>query len=464
MSVFSRSFLFVITLFGLLTFSSLNAFAFSTDSPVYDDHCSVIVRDYNSLVSSTEDTDNWNMITFKMYGHLSIVHDGKVIEGDGAFYQTIISNQPFKFKDGVLYGYDNVGTYAIKAVDGYVENYYYHDFSLPNTSGSNASIVVSQPGLTTSVVAYNLPLGFTSDSDTFDYELPINYDINDLNSYPVGSFHVITPVDDIRTSDDYVDFVFGAKMPCATQAFDTLFDINGYNPDLNPRILAKVTKHMKESFKYSVTSSSDNKSYSSGWRGYDGRNTYFEVQFGSPPSEWPLRDGYNMLIKTRIYVGPLTGRLDFKFTEEFFENINYLTPELDSDIPLNFDFTSHTCKLVLNRSTYVDTNMDGIDDNDGSVIPPKDADSEEEITDENLWSKIKHMVLGFPDFVNDLYHDFINMMNNVITMVNSINSKSFELINGFMKFFDFLPSPLPQIIWTALGGLIFFAFVSWVRR
>lgn len=317
-------------------------------------------------------------------------------------------------------------------------------------------------GCPISNIRYHCPDGIENPGEGWFDDIMGNVDIDDVNTYPVGMFNVMSPKDSIRTAGDYVDFVFGAKMPFYISDLDSVlgtYDDYKYNN----KIRQKVIEHLRDSFKYSVTCG--NKSYSCNWTGYDNRNTLFEVQFGSNPSDWASDGSYNVLIKTRIYVGSMVGKLSFKFTDEFFERVNYLSPDLSDDFfPFKAEYGSYSCKLELERTTYTDTNMDGIDDNDGSVIPPKDLEGDEDISDENLWAKIKRMVLGFPDFVSDLYEDFINMINNVIAMVNSINSKSFELITGFMKFFDFLPSPLPQIIWTALGGLIFFSFVSWVRR
>ena len=339
----------------------------------------------------------------------------------------------------------------------------------------------------------NLPLGFvdSTSNQVFSDFLPVqNYDISDLNSYPINSINVTSPVSEsnIKTNGRFVSVAIKGKI-----GIDCTDDIAVTKEDLG--------KLIRNNFRYSFKSdkeSFDNLSYfgpvvedvngsvpsnddivdilqilGSDYPIVKGEsiklkplNDNWTIGVSGNVKDWTNKKYYNFIINTALYVGENDGdytyKLNFKVPVGFGMNITYKTITVD---------------YKLSRGSYVDDDFNGIDDNTNEIIPAEEI----EIINPSTSTPFLPSDDGLDDglqvvsILKDIYKDFCNGVNGaanilksffsvVNSTVQSVVNYSEEMVISFSNIFGFMPSPVPQLITMSLAIMIFVSVLGFIKK
>lgn len=331
------------------------------------------------------------------------------------------------------------------------------------------------------VLYYNFPSGLNvvNNADTnFFPESLVEYDKNDLNSYPYDTINVTSPVDNIKTNNKYYPFVFRGKIK---------LDDNNIEESVTPQI---ISKFIRKKFKYDFSNSDE--SYTSlsslgvfeidkGDSSYndfilidkilDGKITFHNESYpvdcvddfvcgvSGNYSSWNSKGYYNFIINTSIYVGDNISTNNYKF---------YFT------VPYKFNgiFSYKTIEVdyQLDKNLYIDDNLDGVDDSTGEIIPSTatvstvDPPVDDGIDDG--WEVVQNQNSIFSSFINEinsLSYSFRSFVTTTSTTIKVTVESTGDLLKDVKKWFDFFPSPVPQMIVGGLSLMIFVSIVGFIR-
>lgn len=343
-----------------------------------------------------------------------------------------------------------------------------------------------------SVLYYNFPSGLNiiNNADTsFFPESLIEYDKNDLKSYPIDTINVTSPVSEsnIKTNGRFVNVAIKGKI-----GIDCTDDIAVTKEDLG--------KLIRNNFRYSFKSDKENfenVSYlgpvietSRGESPGDDildilqvlgndypivkgeqikiapLNDNFIIGVSGNAKDWTSKKYYNFIINTALYVGENDGEYNYK-----------LYFKVPVGFGMNITYKTITVNYSLSRGSYTDDDFDGIDDNTNEIIPGEEI----EIINPSTSTPSLPSDDGLDDglqvvnILKDIYKDFchgvngsVNILKSFFSVVNStvksVCDYSQQMVISFSNIFGFMPSPIPQLITMSLAIMIFVSVLGFIKK
>lgn len=246
-------------------------------------------------------------------------------------------------------------------------------------SSSNEGSIRYGNKVVVSVVDCNV-VSYSSGSSKYENE--VDYDFNDLNTYPPDTINVVSPVDKIKTNSKYYTFSFKGKIKLGE---------NDIEENVTPQI---ISKFIRNKFRYDFKSDKENltglsclgafkidKEYSFTdevmlQNFIDGKITFHNEKYDVTDfvddfvcgvsgnyKEWNSKGYYNFIVNTSVYIGDSPGTNEYKFY--------FTVPYKFNGI---FSYKTITVNYSLSRGLYVDENFDGLDDETTEVIPDSEID------------------------------------------------------------------------------------------
>lgn len=355
-------------------------------------------------------------------------------------YWILISNEPLNY-DGINFYNNNSSTceyFSCTLVVSDTDKYSnVNNFSNPNFEFStNSSSNISKQYYPT-VVYYNLPGGLNvlNGADTsFFPERLIEYDKNDLNTYPFDTICVTSP-SEIKTNSNYYTFTFKGKIK--------LEDVD-IEESVTPQI---ISKFIRNKFRYDFKSDKENLTGLSCLGAFkidkedsftdevllqnliDGKITFHNKKYdvtnfvddficgvSGDYKSWNSKGYYNFVVNTSIYVSDFPGANEYKFY--------FTVPYKFKGI---FSYKTITVNYSLERGVYSDDNFDCIDDETLEVIPPEEV--------EIIHPDYVFPSTSTPSGSNNFDGDVVQNNNNNI-LINNGSDVSESERNGILNMLD----------------------------
>ena len=349
------------------------------------------------------------------------------------------------------------------------------------------------------VLYYNFPSGLNvvNNADTsFFPEFLIEYDKNDLKSYPIDTINITSPTlgSNIKTNNGYFDVVIKGKI-----GIDFSKSLLGNT--LFPMTPEWIGNYIRRDFRYSVDGDVEdennlsylgvgNKNFSNYIIEYLNQfyqdinpfvdkdkigdiNTIWTIGVTGNMNDWSKKHYYNFIINTRLWCGYLNNDLNYKFSfvvpVAFSGNLTDVNPSEYKTIVID--------NYSLKRGFYSDDDFDGIDDESNEIIPPDEIEIIHPSTSTPSLPSDDGLDDGLQvvNILKDIYKDFchgvngsVNILKSFFSVVNStvksVCDYSQQMVISFSNIFGFMPSPIPQLITMSLAIMIFVSVLGFIKK
>lgn len=428
----------------------------------------------------------------KERGYSYVVYELKTKVGDDKEMDSVhcaYSSSPVAYVDGVGF----TGTFVSK-----YEGWHYRlncisssESGLPNTVyeiSFDPSFYNSSPTTCYSFTLLDVYIvDYAEGSDVYG---SLDYDKNDLKSYPLDTVCVTSPEGNIKTNSNYYTFTFKGKIK---------LEDGDIEESVTPQI---ISKFIRNKFRYDFKSDKENLTGLSCLGAFkidkedsftdevmlrnliDGKITFhnekydvidyvddFSCGVGGDFKSWNSKGYYNFVVNTSIYVGDSPGANEYKFY--------FTVPYKFKGI---FSYKTITVNYSLERGIYSDDDFDGIDDTSLEVIP----DSEIEIihpgfvypstsTPNNTFNdgdviqnNNNNVLINNGSSVSEAERNgILNMLDNCLrTTTGRLKSLGTSLVgfkDSMTGLFSFLPQDIVNLFYLGLSMTVIF-FIFSLRR